>query len=86
LKIPIGWWFQPTYPLKNHGVSSSVGIMEKINKKQNSWKINPKFMECHNPFMFQATNQNLTKKNKQCATVASHGHPQETLGQFDTPV
>jgi hypothetical protein len=36
--------------------------MEKINKKQNSWKINPKFMECHNPFMFQATNQNLTKK------------------------
>ena len=77
LKIPIGWWFQPTYPLKNHGVSSSVGIMEKINKKQNSWKINPKFMECHNPFMFQATNQNLTKKKQ---TVCNCGQSWSSSG------
>jgi len=39
-----GWWFQST-PLKNHGVKVS-------------WDDDiPNWMESHNPFMFQTTNQ-----------------------------
>ena len=46
--IYTGWWFQPT-PLKNDGVSSSVGMMTF----RTEWK---------NKKMFQTTNQNWPLK------------------------
>ena len=46
--IYTGWWFQPT-PLKNDGVSSSVGMMTF----RTEWK---------NKKLFQTTNQNWPLK------------------------
>ena len=63
-----------------------LGLWKKSTKNrihgkliQNSWNVI--IHSCSKP-----PTRIWQKKNKQCATVASHGHPQETLGQFDTPV